>query len=91
MQIVASSGKTFNADWVLEPKTRNGVQQLTIQLAGDADPVEILSELVGQAQIIGVSEAGSRTPYERYKKFRSLILSPDGNALRLTLERDDAA
>lgn len=89
MEIMTNSGKTFEASWVLEPETRNGVQQLTIQLPVDIDPAEIISELVGVAQIIGIKDNGNRTMYEHYTLFRSLIVTPDRSAQRLTLERSD--
>lgn len=91
MKIVTNNGIEFDADWALEAETRNGIQQLTMHLTGNPDPVEILSELVGQAQIGGIKENGNRNTYEKYTLFRSLIATPDGKALRLTLERDDNA
>ena len=91
MQIVTNNGVTFDADWALETETRNGINQLTIHLTGNPDPVEILNELVGQAQIGSIKENGNRNIYERYTLFRSLIATNDGKALRLTLERDDEA
>lgn len=91
VQIVSSSGKTFNTDWVLEAETRNGTQQLIMNLTGELDPAEVITGLEGQAQIVGIKENGNRNTYERYTLFRSLIVSPDGKAMRLTLERNDAA
>lgn len=91
VQIVSSSGKTFNTDWVLEAETRNGTQQLIMNLTGELDPSEVITELEGQAQIIGIKGNGNRNTYERYTLFRSLIVSLDGKSMRLTLERNDAA
>lgn len=72
MQIVTNSGKTYEADWVLDTQTRHGIQQLTIQLPGNNDPSEIIRNLVG---------------YEGYTMFYSLIATPDRNGMRLTLEK----
>lgn len=91
MKITTQSGKTFDAGWVLETETRNGIQQLTMHLTGSPDPAEVISELVGQVQIGGIKENGNSASYEKYTLFRSLIATPDGTALRLTLERDDEA
>lgn len=91
MQIVTNSGKTFDAEWVLETETRNGIQQLTMHLTGKHDPAEVIGELVGQPMIVGIKENGNRNTFEKYTLFRSLIATNDGKALRLTLERDDEA
>ena len=90
MQILTNSGKAFDAAWVLEAETRNGIQQLTMHLTG-AEAMDTLASLVGQSQIIGVSDNGNRTTYDGYTLFRTLIVTPDGKALRLTLEREGAA
>ena len=91
MQIETNSGKTFDADWVLDTVTRHGAHQLTIQLPGDTPLKKIMGSLVGCAQITSVKETGVRTAYEGYTKLASLIYSTDRKALRLTLERDDKA
>lgn len=91
MQIVTTSGKTFEAAWVLDTTTRHGAQQLTIQLPGETDLGEILGELDGAEQIVVEKEKGVRTVYEGYTLFSSAIYTPDRSALRLTLERNDAA
>lgn len=91
MQIITSSGKKFNADWVLDTTTRHGAQQLTIQLPGETDLGEILGELDGAEQIIVEKDKGVRTVYEGYSLFSSAIYTPDRKALRVTLERNDAA
>lgn len=91
MQIVTSSGKTFEAAWVLDTTTRHGAQQLTIQLPGTTDLSEITGELVGAEQISSIKETGVHTIYEGYTLLSSLIYTPDRSALRLTLEKGDAA
>lgn len=87
MVITTTNGKIFEAEWVLETETRNGIQQMTMHLIGSDDPVEIVRELVGQAQIVGIKENGTRTNYEKYMLFRSLISTPNGRAFRLTLDK----
>lgn len=89
MEITTNNGVTFDAGWVLETDTRNGIHQLTMHLTGNPDPAEVIGELVGQVQIIGIKENGNRNTYEGYTLFRSLIATPDGKALRLTLERGE--
>lgn len=91
MKIMTISGKTFDADWVLDTTTRHGAQQLTIQLPGGTDLGLVLGELDGAEQIIVEKEKGVRTIYEGYTLFSSVIYTPDRSALRLTLERNDAA
>ena len=91
MQIVTNNGITFDADWALDVETRHGVHQLTIQLPGDTDLEDIMSELVGCVQITRIKDSNVRTVYEGYTKLASLIYSTDRKALRLTLERDDEA
>ena len=91
MQIVTNNGITFDADWALDVETRHGAHQLTIQLPGDTDLEDIMSELVGCAQITRIKDSNVRTVYEGYTKLASLIYSTDRKALRLTLERDDEA
>lgn len=87
MIITAKSGKTFEAEWVLETETRNGIQQLAIQFPGGTDPAEAIAELVGMSQIHGTNDKGNHTVYEGYSFFKSLIASDEKAALRLTLER----
>jgi hypothetical protein len=89
MRIVTNNGVEFQADWVLDTESRHGKSQLAIQLPGDTNPIDILEDLVGQVQIIGIKENGNRNTYEGYTLFRSLIATPDGKALRLTLERGE--
>ena len=91
MQIETNSGKTFDADWVLDTVTRHRAHQLTVQLPGDTPLKKIMGSLVGCAQITSTKETGVRTVYEGYTQLASLIYSTDRKALRLTLERDDEA
>ena len=91
MQIVTNNGLTYDAAWVLDTETRHGAHQLTIQLPGDTELEDILSDFVGAVQIISIKENGVRTVYEGYTLLASLIYSTDRKALRLTLERDDEA
>lgn len=87
MEIMTNSENKLEADWVLETETREGVQQMTIHFAGNVDPVEIVKEMTGQEQIVGINKNGNKTIYEKYTLFKSLISTNDGNAIRLTLER----
>lgn len=91
MQIVAKSGKMFEAAWLLDTTTRHGVHQLTIQLPGDTSLDDIMNHMVGAAQITSIKDSGVRTVYEGYTTFASLIYTTDRTALRLTLEKGDKA
>lgn len=91
MQIMTSSGKTFEAGWALKTETRHGAKQLVIQMPGTNDPTEIMKELVGVDVIKGDMGDGEYKTYEGYTLFSSLIYSTDRKVLRLTLEKGDAA
>lgn len=86
MQIVANSGKTFDAAWILDTETRDGTQQLTIQMPGNTDLHDMISDLVG-ADTVTCIKGNAKTVYEGYTLLGSIIYSANRSIVRLTLER----
>lgn len=91
MKITTQSGTTFDADWVLATKTRQGVNQLTMQLAGDTPLGAITGDIIGSEKITASEDERAYTVYEGYTLLASLIYSADRAAVRVTIERDDVA
>lgn len=89
MRIETNSGKTLDADWLLDTTTRNGVQQLVIQLPGETPTADIFA-LIGADTIEAVKENGVKTVYEGYTLFSSFICASDRSTVRLTLEKGAA-
>lgn len=91
MRITTESGKMFEAAWVLDTQTRQGVKQLAMQLRGDAALEEIVSDLVGSERIVASEDEGTYTAYEGYTLLATLMYSADRKALRVVLERGEDA
>lgn len=91
MKIVTSSGKTLEADWTLHTTSRRGVKQLIVQLTGEINVCEIVDTLVGADMIQEFKADGVCTAYEGYTLLSSIIYTHDRSAVRVTLEKGDAA
>lgn len=91
MKITTSAGKTFNADWTLKTRSHHGADLLVIQLPGETTPGEILDGLVGESLIQETMRDGSIASYEGYTLLNSIIYANNREAVRVTLEKGDAA
>jgi len=89
MKIMTSSGKTYEADWILPTQSRNGARLLAIQLPGAVDPVQAVADLTGAESIKGIVD-DAVTTYAGYTMLHSLYFSNDRSAVRLMLEKGDA-
>ena len=91
VKITTSSGKTFDADWTLKTRSHHGADLLVIQLPGETMPGEIVEGLVGESMIQELKVDGKCVPHEGYTLLYSIIYTHNRKAVRVTLEKGDAA
>lgn len=91
MKITTSAGKTYNADWTLKTRSHHGADLLVIQLPGETTPGEIVEGLVGENMIQEFKADGKCVPHEGYTLLDSIIYTHNREAVRVTLEKGDAA
>lgn len=89
MKIMTSSGKTYEADWILPTQSHHGAKLLAIQLPGTVDPVQAVADLTGAESIKSIVD-DAVTTYAGYTMLQSLYFTHDRSAVRLTFEKGDA-